>query len=235
MLDEQAMTVLRAGLAAYGLDVSRAEALGAYLDAVLEKNRVMNLTAITEPVEAVRLHLLDCAALVGQYDFRGKSVVDVGCGAGLPGLPIRLTEPSARLTLLDATEKKIAFLRGLAPEDVQCVSGRAEELAAKTGPMRERFDVAVSRAVAALPVLVELCLPFVRVGGCFCAMKARAAEEELRAAGCAIRTLGGEVRACRRYIIPGTDAEHCAIWIEKTRPCPAAYPRRFTKIRQRPL
>ncbi len=235
MPDEKAMSILREGLVSCGLDGSRAGELGAYLDAVLEKNRVMNLTAITEPVDAVRLHLLDCAALVGQFDFSRKSVIDVGCGAGLPGLPIRILEPSVRLTLLDATEKKIAFLREIAPADVTCTAGRAEELAAKGQPLREHFDAAVSRAVAALPVLCELCLPFVRVGGVFCAMKARGASEELTAAERAIRTLGGEVREVRPYTIPGTDTEHCAVWIGKVRPCPAAYPRRFAKIRQQPL
>ena len=236
MLNENAASVLLEGLAAYGLtDGAAAEALGEYLERVLERNRVMNLTAITDPVEAVRLHLLDCAALVRQYDFAGKRVIDVGCGAGLPGMPVKLLVPSVSLTLLDATEKKIDFLRetasamGLA--DVTCTAKRAEEAA----ELRERFDAAVSRAVAPLNILAELCLPFVRVGGVFCAMKAKSAGEELRAASRAIPTLGGRVRECAEYTIPGTDVTHCAVWIEKTAPTPFGYPRRYAKIKQKPL
>ena len=239
MLDEYAAGLLREGLEALGLDAARADALGAYLDRVLEKNRVMNLTAVTDPAEAVRLHLLDCAALLPQHDFRDKSVIDVGCGAGLPGLPLRILEPSIRLTLLDATEKKVAFLRetveALALDGVTCMAGRAEELSSAGQPLRERFDIAVSRAVAALPVLCELCLPFVKRGGFFCAMKAKNAETELREAENAIRTLGGTLRECRPYTIPGTDTAHCAVWIEKTGFMPGPYPRRFSKIRQKPL
>ena len=238
-MDEQTMTLLREGLAALGLDTARAEALADYLTRVLEKNRVMNLTAITDPAEAVRLHLLDCAALLGQHDFRDKSVIDVGCGAGFPGLPLRILEPTVRLTLLDATEKKIAFLQetvhAMGLDGVTCTAGRAEELSAPGAELRETFDIAVSRAVAPLPILAELCLPFVKKGGVFCAMKARNADAELQEARNAIRTLGGTVQECHTYTIPGTDTAHCAVWIEKTGFTPRPYPRRFSKIKQKPL
>ncbi len=238
-MDEHTMTLLREGLAALGLDTSRADALADYLTRVLEKNRVMNLTAITDPAEAVRLHLLDCAALLPQQDFRGKAVIDVGCGAGFPGLPLRILEPSVRLTLLDATEKKIAFLRetvqAMGLDGVTCTAGRAEELSAPGAELRETFDIAVSRAVAPLPILAELCLPFVKKGGYFCAMKAKGAEAELQEARNAIRLLGGTAAECRAYPIPGTDLRHCAVWIEKTGFTPGPYPRRFSKIKQKPL
>ena len=238
-MDEHTMTLLREGLAALGLDTARAEALADYLTRVLEKNRVMNLTAITDPAEAVRLHLLDCAALLPQQDFRDKSVIDVGCGAGFPGLPLRILEPSVRLTLLDATEKKIAFLREtvetMGLDGVTCTAGRAEELSAPGTALRESFDIAVSRAVAPLPILAELCLPFVKKGGYFCAMKAKGAEAELQDAQNAIRLLGGTAAECRAYPIPGTDLRHCAVWIEKTGFTPRPYPRRFSKIKQKPL
>ena len=238
-MDEHTMTLLREGLAALGLDTARADALADYLTRVLEKNRVMNLTAITGPAEAVRLHLLDCAALLPQQDFRGRAVIDVGCGAGFPGLPLRILEPSVRLTLLDATEKKIAFLQetvqALGLDGVTCTAGRAEELSAPGAELRETFDIAVSRAVAPLPILAELCLPFVKKGGYFCAMKAKGAEAELQDAQNAIRLLGGTVAECRAYPIPGTDLRHCAVWIEKTGFTPRPYPRRFSKIKQKPL
>ncbi|MEA4822951.1 MAG: 16S rRNA (guanine(527)-N(7))-methyltransferase RsmG [Clostridiaceae bacterium] len=235
MLEENALSLLREGLAAFGLDETRAALLGDYLSRVLEKNKVMNLTAITDPADAVRLHLLDCATLCAQYTFAGKSVIDVGCGAGLPGLPIRILEPTVHLTLLDATEKKIEFLRetaaALALANVRCIAARAEEAV----ELREVFDVAVSRAVAPLNILSELCLPFVRVGGLFCAMKAKAADEELREAARAIQLMGGTVRESRDYTIPGTYVTHRAIWIEKVSITPAGYPRRYAKIKQRPL
>lgn len=228
---------LLAGLPAYSVTLSdgQIDTLCRFGEALIEKNAVMNLTAITEPSAVAQLHFLDCIALLNAADFREKRVIDVGCGAGLPGMPVKLLVPSVSLTLLDATEKKIDFLRetasamGLA--DVTCTANRAEEAA----ELRERFDAAVSRAVAPLNILAELCLPFVRVGGVFCAMKAKSAGEELRAASRAIPTLGGRVRECAEYTIPGTDVTHCAVWIEKTAPTPSGYPRRYAKIKQKPL
>ena len=147
-------------------------ALVRYGDLLIETNKVMNLTAITDPEDVATLHFLDSAALLTLESFSGKSVVDVGTGAGFPGLPLRVLEPSIRLTLLDSLNKRIQFLETVCREldlpDVACVHARAEEFAAEH---RETFDLAVSRAVAALPVLCELCLPLVKPGGKFLAMK----------------------------------------------------------------
>lgn len=175
---------LQSGLAALNLPVEGIPALVRYGDLLIETNKVMNLTAITDPEDVATLHFLDSAALLTLESFSGKSVVDVGTGAGFPGLPLRVLEPSIRLTLLDSLNKRIQFLETVCREldlpDVACVHARAEEFAAEH---RETFDLAVSRAVAALPVLCELCLPLVRVGGSFIAMKGPSGREELAASG----------------------------------------------------
>ena len=163
--------LLQAALAEEGLDAAKAETLEAFARLVLERNKVMNLTAITDEGDFARLHLLDSAALLKVADFAGKCVVDVGTGAGFPGMPLRILCDSVRMTLLDSTGKRIDFLKEacdtLGLSSVECVHGRAEEFAAER---RESFDLATSRAVAALPVLCELCLPLVKVGAQFLAM-----------------------------------------------------------------
>lgn len=228
--------ILRAGLAELGLDEAAAEPLEAFARLVLEKNRVMNLTAITDESDFARLHLLDCAALLSVADFDGKRVVDVGTGAGFPGVPLRILCPGARMTLLDSTAKRIAFLEescaALRLDGVEFVPARAEEFAAEK---RETFDCAVSRAVAALPVLCELCLPLVKVGGQFLAMKSTRSDEELRAAQRAIETLGGKVSRVADYAIPTADVTHRVIVIDKVSPTPAKYPRPFGQIKKKPL
>ena len=227
---------LQSGLAAMGLPADGIPALCRYGELLLETNKVMNLTAITEPRDVAALHFLDSAALLTLEDFHGKSVVDVGTGAGFPGLPLRILEPTIRLTLLDSLGKRIQFLNRVCQEleltDVACVHGRAEEFAAEH---RESFDLAVSRAVAALPVLCELCLPLVRPGGKFLAMKSVDSNQELEAAKHAIETLGGAVSGVRDYEIPGTEVRHRLILVEKVKKTPEKYPRMFAKIKKNPL
>lgn len=203
----------------------------AFGEALLEKNKVMNLTAITEPDAVAKMHFADCLALLNVVDCRGKTVIDVGCGAGFPGVPMKLGEPSVRLTLLDSLQKRVNWLRETLDKlgvEAACVAARAEEYAA-----REQFDIAVSRAVARLNVLAELCLPFVKVGGYFLAMKGAAAEEELKEATHALSVLGGEAERIEAYEIDG--ALHRVIVVRKVRATPPAYPRRFAKIKQQPL
>lgn len=207
----------------------------AFGSALVEKNRVMNLTAITEPEQVARLHFLDCIALLGAANFYGKSVIDVGCGAGFPGVPLKIAEPSIDLTLLDSLKKRMDWLESTLPElgiEAQCVAARAEEYALAH---REQYDIAVSRAVARLTMLAELCLPLVRVGGHFVAMKSADSDEELSQAAHAIATLGGKVTRIWDYPVPGTDAVHRAVVITKVKATPKPYPRRFAKIKQQPL
>ena len=228
--------ILREGLAALSLPVDAAAPLMDFAARLLEKNKVMNLTAITAPHDVARLHLLDCAALLNMTDFHGKRVVDVGTGAGFPGMPLRILEPDFDLTLLDSLGKRIAFLQetceAMGLGRVDCVHARAEEFAAKH---REQYDIATSRAVAALNVLCELALPLVKVGGQFLAMKALDSDEEIRTAKSAIAQLGGKVEDIRDYTIPGTDIVHRVVVIRKVKPTPAAFPRAFAKIKKVPL
>ena len=229
---------IASGLTALGLTppAGAAARLAEYGRLLLEQNQVMNLTAITEPDQVADLHFLDSAALLTLTDFKGKSVVDVGTGAGFPGMPLKILEPTIRMTLLDSLGKRITFLQevcdNLKLTDVACVHARAEEFAAEH---RETFDLAVSRAVAALPVLCELCLPLVKPGGKFLAMKSVESDAELAASQHAIAILGGAVEAVRDYAIPGTDVRHRLIVVEKVKKTPEKYPRMFAKIKKNPL
>ena len=228
--------LLRRGLEVYGLNTDPAPRLLTFAEMLLEKNQVMNLTAITDPVDVAQLHLLDCAAVLTIADLKGKTVVDVGTGAGFPGMPLQLLEPSAKLTLLDSLNKRIGFLQEvcdtLGLKNTRCVHARAEEYARDH---REKFDFATSRAVAALNMLCELALPMVKVGGAFLAMKSVDCDEELRQAKSAIAQLGGAVEDVRDYTIPGTDVRHRVVIIRKVKPTPAAFPRAFARIKKNPL
>jgi 16S rRNA (guanine527-N7)-methyltransferase len=227
---------LERGLPELGLDAALIPTLEGFAQLVLERNQVMNLTAITQPEEFAALHLLDSLALVLLAGLERQSVVDVGCGAGFPGVPIAIARPACKVTLLDSLGKRVDFLREacgkLGLENVACVHARAEEFAAE---QREQFDAAVSRAVAALPVLCELCLPLVKVGGQMLAMKSSHSQEELQGAEHAIKILGGQVDWVRDYTIPGTQVVHRVVCIKKVRGCPGKYPRRFALIKKAPL
>ena len=229
-------TLLQNGLTALGLPTESIPQLRRFSELLLEKNKVMNLTAITEEQDVANLHLLDSAAMLTMADFSGKKVVDVGTGAGFPGMPMRIVKKDFSLTLLDSLNKRIDFLkdccRDLGFADVNCVHARAEEFAASH---RESYDFAVSRAVANLSVLAELALPLVKVGGQFLSMKSVDSEEEISAAKSAIKTLGGKISRVEDYTIPGTDVTHRVVVIEKVSPTPAKYPRAFAKIKKQPL
>lgn len=224
------------GLPALGVDDAAAPLLERFAQLLLERNKVMNLTAITEPKDVAALHLLDSLSLIPLAGLEDGTAVDVGTGAGFPGLPLAAVLPGLQVTLLDSLGKRIDFLRevsaALGLENTICVHARAEEFAAEH---REAYDWAVSRAVAALPVLCELCLPLVAVGGRFLAMKSSHCEEETAQAENAIARLGSRLDWVRDYRIPTTDVVHRVICIEKVSPTPHKYPRRFAQIKKSPL
>ena len=202
-------------------------------EALLKQNKVMNLTAITEPEAVARLHFIDCMELLTLADLREKTVIDVGCGAGFPGVPLKIAEPSLRLTLLDSLGKRMRWLAEVLPAlgiDAELVTARAEEAAAAR---REQFDVAVSRAVARLNILAELCLPYVRVGGYFLAMKGAMAQEEADEAADAVRRLGGRIERIAEY--PIADAVHRVVVVQKISATPKTWPRPFAEIKKSPL
>ena len=228
--------ILSIGLPALGVGDTCIPDLEKFVDMLLERNQVMNLTAITEPDQVARLHLLDSLSLLPVEAFAGKAVVDVGTGAGFPGIPLAIVQQDADFTLLDSLGKRIRFLdevrEALGLGNVTCVHGRAEEFAQAH---REQFDLAVSRAVANLAVLSELCLPLVKVGGAFLAMKSTGCEAETEGAQTAIRRLGGTLERVVDYTIPTTDVTHRVLVIRKTAPTAKKYPRPFAQIKKQPL
>ena len=215
------------------LDGPVTDALCAFGAAVVRQNEVMNLTAITESSAVAKLHLLDSLTVLRVADLRGKSIIDVGCGAGFPGVPVAIACPEARVTLLDSLGKRMNWLEQVLPQlgvRARCITARAEEAAAEH---REKFDFATSRAVARLNILLELTAPYVRVGGAVLALKGAAAREELEEAKNAVKKLGLKVEQIRDFDIDG--ANHSVIVLRKIAPTPPQYPRRYAKIKQSPL
>ena len=207
--------------------------LCAFGQAVIEQNKVMNLTAITEPAAVAKLHLLDSLSLLTLGELAGKKVIDVGCGAGFPGVPVKIACPQMKLTLLDSLGKRMNWLETVLPTlgvEAECVTARAEEAAEER---RETYDYATSRAVARLNILLELTAPYVKVGGKVLAMKGTAAQEELAEAKNAIAKLGLKVEQVKEFPVDGT--AHTVIVLKKVAPTPKQYPRRYAKIKQNPL
>lgn len=220
------------------LPESATPAFHRYYEFLEEKNKVMNLTAITGKKEIYTLHFLDCLALFKYHNFKNESVIDIGSGAGFPGLPVKIAEPSVKLTLLDAQQKRINFLAetcdNIGIDDVNCIHARAEESAFDKN-MRGHFDCAVSRAVARLNILCELCMPFIRKDGYFMAMKSIDSDDEINEAEKAIKILGGKLENIYDYNIPKTDIKHRIVLIKKIIDTPSGYPRRFSKISKSPI
>ena len=229
------LNTLCEGLPRLGLELpeERQQRLCDFGHAVIEQNKVMNLTAITEPAQVAKLHLLDSLTLLSLKDLKGKKVIDVGCGAGFPGVPLKIGCPELQLTLLDSLGKRMNWLERVLPTlgvEANCVTARAEEFV--TG-CRETYDVATSRAVARLNILLELTAPYVKVGGYVLAMKGTAAQEELAEAKNAIKKLGLQLETVKEFPADGT--AHTVIVLKKVAPTPPAYPRRYAKIKQAPL
>lgn len=220
------------------LPVTAAPAFRHYYEFLEEKNRVMNLTAITGKNEVYTLHFLDSLSPLKYFSFENASIIDIGSGAGFPGLPIRIAVPTVKLTLIDAQQKRIGFLSELCEKldlrNVVNLHARAEEAAFDT-KLRSSFDFAVSRAVARLNVLCEITMPFVKKNGYFLALKSVDSDEEIEEAERAISVLGGVLESKLDYQIPGTEVCHRIVAVKKVSETPNGYPRRFAKISKSPL
>ncbi len=223
----------------YGMSEVQAQQFEKYFELLVDWNERINLTAITAEYDVLTKHFLDClmcfkSGVIGG----GASVIDVGTGAGFPGIPLKIADDSLNITLLDSLAKRLNFLNevigSLDLKGITCVHARAED-GGRDAALREKFDVAISRAVANLATLSELCLPFVRVGGYFVSMKGPGVEEELADAKKAIALLGGEIEQIIPYDIPTTDLHHNLVIIKKTAPVPHKYPRPAPKPAKMPL
>ena len=225
---------LTAGLPLLGIDLSEEtkDILCAFGRAMVKQNEVMNLTGITDDPGVAKAHLLDSLTVMSCADLQGKTLIDVGCGAGFPGVPLAIAS-GAKITLLDSLGKRMKWLEEVLPTlgiEAQCVTARAEEFV--TG-CRESYDFATSRAVARLNILMELTAPYVKVGGYVLAMKGMAAREELAEAQNAIKKLGLKLEEVREFPIDGTN--HAVIVLRKVAPTPKQFPRRFAAIKKAPL
>ncbi len=223
----------------YGMTDSQAQQFEKYFELLIDWNEKINLTAITEEYDVITKHFLDCLMCAKSGVITdGASIIDVGTGAGFPGIPLKIANSSLNVTLLDSLAKRLNFLNEVIGElkldNITTVHARAED-GGRDSALREKFDVAVSRAVANLSTLSELCLPFVKVGGYFVSMKGPGADEEIAAAKNAIKILGGQVEQVIPYDIPTTDLQHNLVIIKKIAPIPQKYPRNAPKPAKMPL
>jgi 16S rRNA (guanine527-N7)-methyltransferase len=203
-----------------GLDAAAVDRLLVYMDFLREYNKKVNLTSIVEGEDIVVKHFLDSLTVLGEIDIsQDMKVIDIGTGAGFPGLVLKIARESLGLVLVDSTRKKVRFLEEIVErlglDGVECVHARAEELIRQKPELKGGFDYAVSRAVARLPKLVEYCLPYVKAGGEFVAMKGRNYGEELEESRTIVKKLGGEILGVREVILPGSDIVHSLIRIRK--------------------
>ena len=232
-------TLLVSGAAAYGVDLTgqQIDQFKRYADRLIEWNARFNLTAITDPTEITVKHFLDSLSVIRAMRDPHR-MIDVGAGAGFPGVPIKIARPAVELTLLETTRKKCEFLQAVIAElgldNAVVVNARAEE-AGRDPAHREAYDVAVARAVAEMPVLSEYLLPFVKIGGLAVAQKSKEAPREVGRAGAAIATLGGRLKKIVPVTVPGLAEQRYLVVLEKIAPTPAKYPRRAGVPSKKPI
>ena len=223
----------------FSLNEQQIEQFVQYYDLLIDWNKKINLTAIEEPQEVADKHFVDSALLLSvKKDLAGCSLIDIGTGAGFPGIPLKIIEPNLKLTLFDSLNKRINFLNTVCQElslkDVQAVHGRAEDFGKKV-EYREKFDLATARAVARMPVLLEICLPFVKLGGHFIALKGPELENELLESKKALAELGGRIIDVRALTLADGNYTRNIAVIEKVKPTPKKYPRKAGTPQKTPL
>lgn len=221
------------------LDETQRQQFIDFYEYLIEKNKVMNLTGITEFQEVLVKHFLDSLSCVKAWDIKNaETLIDVGTGAGFPGIPLKIAFPHLQMCLLDSLKKRVGFLEEtfsvLKLKGIRAVHGRAEEFAKKK-EYREKYDLCVSRAVSNLSTLTEYCLPFVKCGGCFISYKSGKVQEEIEAGKNAVRLLGGEIKDTVFFTLPQSDIERSLILIEKRKPTPGRYPRKAGTPLKEPL
>ncbi len=243
----------------FGIPILTEEQLSSFdnlAEILVEENKKVNVTSIVDPVGIATKHFADSLSILQLPEMKkeGIKMADIGCGGGFPGLPIKIARPDIDITMVDSTEKKIRYVKATAEklglEKVTTVAARAEDVAGKNGSLRERFDVVTARAMARLNVLVELCMPFVKVGGTFISMKAATAEEELLEAKAGIVKLGGRIKRVdeikfdidterfpedKEALLDFVSAKRYMIVIEKVKSTPPVYPRLYSAITKKPL
>lgn len=233
--------VLKDGALSYNINLSEEQInqFMIYKELLQEWNEKINLTAITDDIEIVKKHFIDSISIVKSGVLKdGMSLIDVGTGAGFPGIPIKIIIPGIRVVLLDSLNKRITYLNEvinkLRLKDIETIHGRAEELG-KNPKYREKFDISTARAVANLSVLSEYCIPYVKVNGYFIAMKGPSIEEEIMTGKNAIGTLGGKFVEIVKTEIPGEDFNHNIVIVEKIRNTEEKYPRKYAQIEKKPI
>ncbi|MGI6623287.1 MAG: 16S rRNA (guanine(527)-N(7))-methyltransferase RsmG [Clostridiaceae bacterium] len=240
MLSERYIKMLTEEAASFDIQISnkQADKFSLYADLLVQWNEKINLTAITDEEGIVIKHFLDSLSIIPYIPGDTKNLIDVGTGAGFPGIPIKIINDRIKVTLLDSLEKRIKYLNEvinrLELKDVYTVHGRAEDFGVDK-KYREQFDAAAARAVASLPVLLEYCLPFVKTGGLFIAMKGPDAKNELIESKKALDILGGEVLDIKELTLPYSDNKRCIILIKKCRHTPTSYPRKSGKPTKQPI
>jgi len=241
MIEQKHREILEIGLRNLKIEVNNQviESLLLYLKLLIETNREFNLTSITEPTEVVYKHFIDSLTVIPFLHKQNNThIIDVGTGAGFPGIPIKIVKPDYRVSLVDSTKKKVNFLKMICDElklkDVECIHARAEELARHTD-YREKYDIVLSRALAPLNLLLELCLPFVKVGGTFIAYKSKEAYNEIDISRKALELLGGQVFDIKELKIHGLEGERNLIFIKKITNISSTYPRRPGIPQKRPI
>ncbi len=230
-----------------GIELSdkQLEQFDKYYELLVEWNKVMNLTAITEFNDVCKLHFVDSISSYKYFDFSSSdfSLIDIGTGAGFPGIPLKIVFPNLNVTLLDSLNKRLNFLNEVIDKlglnetgSIRTIHGRAEDhCAPKAGTLRESFDLAVSRAVANMATLSEYCLPYVKVGGKFIAYKSEKAQDELKSAKGALHLLGGKLVSSEEFLLPDSDVSRTICIVDKVEATAKKYPRKAGTPSKQPL